>query len=71
VESQVYQRSVISTGYKDGFADGQKDGRAEGRNEGRAEERINIARQMKARGFDISSIMELTGLAKEDIVNSD
>jgi predicted transposase/invertase (TIGR01784 family) len=42
-------------------------GHAEGRAEGRANEKIEIARNMKNKGFDISIIAEMTGLSSAEI----
>jgi predicted transposase/invertase (TIGR01784 family) len=79
VESQVYQRSVISTGYKDGYTDGQKDGRkagmaegraegkAEGMAEGRKEERRKIVLSMKSKGMSIGEIASVLGLLEQEI----
>lgn len=40
---------------------------AGGKEEGKAENSRNIAKQMNAKGFDISLISELTGLSKEEV----
>ena len=42
--------------------------RAEGRAEGIAFERLNIARKMRENGLDIDTIVQLTGIKKEDIL---
>lgn len=44
-----------------------KSSRDEGRDEGRAEEKFEIARNMKAKGLEISVISEITGLTLEEI----
>ena len=44
-------------------------GRQEGLAEGAELEKKNIAQSMKKKGFDISLIMELTGLSKEMILS--
>ncbi|MDR0516157.1 MAG: hypothetical protein LBH25_03845, partial [Fibromonadaceae bacterium] len=67
VESQVYQRSVISTGYKDGYTDGQKDGRKAGMAEGRKEERRKIVLSMKSKGMSIGEIASVLGLPEQEI----
>ena len=46
-----------------------KSSRDEGRNEGRVEEKFEIARNMKAKGLEISVISEITGLTLEEINN--
>ena len=60
-------------GLAEGLAEGRQEGLAEGRQEGLAEgaelEKKNIAQGMKKKGFDISLIMELTGLSKEMILS--
>ena len=67
----------LVTGRQEGLAEGLVAGRQEGlvagRQEGLAEgaelEKKNIAQGMKKKGFDISLIMELTGLSKEMILS--
>ena len=41
--------------------------RAEGRAEGRAEEKLEIARNLKACGVDVVTIMSATGLSAEEV----
>ena len=56
---------MINKGRQEGLAEGRQEGLAEG-----AElEKKNIAQGMKKKGFDISLIMELTGLSKEMILS--
>ena len=67
----------LVAGRQEGLAEGRPEGLAEGRQEGLAEglaegaelEKKNIAQGMKKKGFDISLIMELTGLSKEMILS--
>ena len=63
----------LVAGRQAGLAEGRQAGLAEGRQEGLAEgaelEKKNIAQSMKKKGFDISLIMELTGLSKEMILS--
>ena len=59
MEAIRYQRSVISTGWYEGHADGKA--------EGEKLKQLEIARKMKAKGFPIDSICDLTGLAPTDI----
>ena len=54
-------------GMKEGREEGMKEGREEGMKEGREEERLKNASKMKAKGFTIEDIAEITGLAKEKI----
>ena len=42
-------------------------GKAEGRAEGRAESMKIVAKKLLAKNMDIDSIIELTGLTKEEI----
>ena len=43
-------------------------GHKEGREEGREEKAYEIARKMIAKGLDVDTIAELTGLTKEEIL---
>ena len=56
-------------GRTEGLAVGREEGRAEGREEGRAEERRTNARRMKAKGFPVEEIADITGLTTEGIGN--
>jgi len=55
--------SVMKTAIKKSRAEG----RAEGQAEGREEANIENARKMKAKGFTIADIADITGLSAEDI----
>ena len=59
----------LATGRQEGLATGRQEGIAEGLAEGAELEKKNIAQGMKKKGFDISLIMELTGLSKEMILS--
>ena len=59
----------LATGRQEGIATGRQEGIAEGLAEGAELEKKNIAQGMKKKGFDISLIMELTGLSKEMILS--
>ena len=62
-------------GYEEGKAQGREEGRKEGREEGREEGRtegarqkaLEIARKMKEQGVPDESIIEITGLTKEEL----
>ena len=58
-------------GREEGCAEGLREGRAEGLKEGRAEglkeANLENARRMKAKGYSIEDIMEITGLTMEDV----
>jgi predicted transposase/invertase (TIGR01784 family) len=61
-ESLKYYRdlkNVIDTAFEDG--------ELKGKIEGKIEERTEIAKKMKAKGIDHSTISELTGLSIEEI----
>ena len=64
-------RSVIDTaehnGWEQGYAEGFEEGREEGRKQGREEGRrlAKIARQMKANGASVESIVQATGIPAE------
>ena len=63
----------MQQGMQKGLEEGMQKGLEEGRQEGIATgvelEKKNIAQSMKKKGFDISLIMELTGLTKEKILS--
>ena len=50
-----------------GKIEGRIEGRIEGKIEGRMENKIEIAKKMKAKGMDTSTIAELTGLTAEQV----
>jgi predicted transposase/invertase (TIGR01784 family) len=50
-----------------GRAEGKEEGRAEGIKEGKTEEKLAIAKNMLSKGYPIDAVIELTGLAKEEI----
>ena len=54
-------------GRAEGLAKGLAKGREEGLAKGRAEERIEIARNMKAKGLPVDLIAECSGLSPEEI----
>jgi predicted transposase/invertase (TIGR01784 family) len=41
--------------------------RSEARREGREEERLEVARRLKQKGIDLETIVEATGLTKEQV----
>ena len=59
----------MQKGLEEGMQKGLEEGRQEGIVTGVELEKKNIAQSMKKRGFDISLIMELTGLTKEKILS--
>ncbi|MDU5596490.1 MAG: transposase, partial [Lachnospiraceae bacterium] len=70
-------QEAIDSGMQQGMQKGLEEGMQKGLEEGRQEgivtgvelEKKNIAQSMKKKGFDISLIMELTGLTKEKILS--
>jgi predicted transposase/invertase (TIGR01784 family) len=58
---------VMEGQYMEGEKKGRVEGLAEGEMKGRAEERIVNARKMKAKGFAIEDIADITGLTTEEI----
>jgi len=56
-----------ATGLAEGEAKGKAEGRAEGKIEGRSERDIEIARNMKRKGYATDDIAEMTGLSSVEI----
>lgn len=50
-----------------GYREGKEAGIKEGKQEGKEESKIEIAKKMKEKNIDISTIAELTGLTEEQI----
>ena len=50
-------------------AEGKAEGLAEGEAKGKAEERVLIAKAMIAKGMDVNTISEITGLSCEEIAS--
>jgi predicted transposase/invertase (TIGR01784 family) len=71
MENIMYQNSVFAAAHLEGRAEGRAEGIAEGRAEGRAEgatdANLAVARKMKAKGFELEEIAEITGLGRETI----
>ena len=57
----------LAKGREEGLAEGRKEGLAKGREEGREEGSLDIARKMKAKGFSVEEIAELTGCPVTEI----
>lgn len=53
--------------YEDGFRKGERMGREEGREEGAAQKSAEIAKAMLTRGYDHSTVRELTGITDQEI----
>ena len=71
MEALRYQKSVIETGRIEGRAEGRVEGRAEGRAEGFVEgekrKQQEIAGKMKSSGIALETIIQITGLSREEI----
>ncbi len=57
----------LAVGIAKGIAKGKVEGRAEGRAEGAAETKLEVAKNMKAKGIDLLTISECTGLTPDEI----
>ena len=67
-EKNAYDRHLDNVVIlRDNITTERAEGRAEGRVEGRAEEKIEIARNLKACGVDVVTIMSATGLSAEEV----
>ena len=75
MEALCYQRSVLDTSHDDGYVEGREEGRAEGRaeglkeglKEGIAQRNIEIAKSMLSLNLPIAQIVQVTGLAEDNI----
>jgi predicted transposase/invertase (TIGR01784 family) len=54
-------------GFEEGKAEGFEEGKAEGFEEGKKKGLYNTAKNMKQKGFSITTIIELTGLSEDEI----
>ena len=57
----------LAEGMEQGMKRGMEKGIAQGMERGRSEERMELARKLKQKKMPMDEIMELTGLAPEDI----
>lgn len=66
---KVYRDNMAVMAYakKEARKEGLEEGREEGREEGEKKATLSIARSLKSRGMDISSIADVTGLSPEQI----
>jgi len=62
LKNYIDQQVVKETAHEDGYNEGLEEGRAEGE----AARSKAIARKMLAKGMDVKTIMELTGLTEEE-----
>ena len=63
----MVQNDVLDTAKMEGRAEGRIEGRAEGRAEGRVEGKMEIAKNLKALGVDVKTIMQASGLTEDQI----
>ena len=66
-ESRMKLKSDIATYSEAEFNRGREEGKEEGREEGEKKAKMAMAKMMKNKNFDISTIMEMTGLTQEEI----
>jgi predicted transposase/invertase (TIGR01784 family) len=64
---EAAKREGMEEGIEEGRKEGRKEGIEKGIEKGRKEEKIEIAKKCLQKGMDISEIIELTGLSKEEI----
>jgi predicted transposase/invertase (TIGR01784 family) len=67
MESLRHQRSIIKTGYQDGWDAGIEAGELIGEARGREEGILHIAKKMKSENVDVDIISKVTGLSKLEI----
>ena len=61
------QNSLLETGYSEGLEAGLEQGKKEGIEQGKAEQQKEIAKKMLDKNIPIDTIVEVTGLSKEEI----
>ena len=68
---ELSRQDGFESGYEDGLAEGRAEGKEEGRKEGQEEgqyrKALDTARKMKAKGFALVEIAELTDLPLDEI----
>lgn len=55
-------------GKEEGLAEGMEKGLAEGMEKGMNQRSLEIARTMLAKGMDVATVMEITGLSKSQLL---
>ena len=69
-ERRVYEDSMkVYRDINNAIATAERDAMAEGKAEGKAEEKLETARRMKAKGYPMEEIAEITGLTQKEITN--
>ncbi len=61
------ERTLFSSGKREGLAEGMEKGMEKGLVEGERRNRYEIARQMKADGLPVATIVKYTGLSVKEI----
>ena len=61
------QKAIEDAGYDKGYNSGYNSGRDSGTLEGKRKEKLEIAKKLKRMNVDIQTIVESTGLTKEEI----
>ncbi|MCB1324571.1 MAG: Rpn family recombination-promoting nuclease/putative transposase [Leptospiraceae bacterium] len=73
IESPIY-REILEEGKSKGRVEGRAEGEAEGMRKGEAEgarkAKLETARAMLARGMDMETVLEITGLDRESLEGS-
>ena len=60
-------QDVWDTAKEDGYREGRAEGMAQGMAQGEAKSKAEAARKMKAKGFTVEDIVDITGLTAEEI----
>lgn len=67
MDEDVLRRQAIKQGLEEGMSKGLEEGRKEGEKAGAKKKQLEIAKMMKNKGMDVDTIVEITGLSKEEI----
>ncbi|GGM83221.1 hypothetical protein GCM10010967_13660 [Dyadobacter beijingensis] len=66
-DNENSMKYVKEEAWETGLKEGREAGLEKGREEGRREEKLVVARSMKAKGFELQTIIEILGLTREEI----
>lgn len=66
-EKELAREDGYQQGKAEGIAQGKSEGIAQGKSEGIVQGKTEVALTMLKKGFDVSVIMEITGLSECDI----
>ncbi len=70
IESPIYElikREGLQEGKRKGLQEGKRKGLQEGKRKGLQEGKLETARRMLARGLDLPTVLECTGLTEDDL----